>query len=173
MPDTRLEMNYKDFAPFFEYKDGQLIRKVSSKRSKAGVVGSKTTKGYLIVGHNGKYYFVHRIIYLLNHGNCPQFIDHINGIKTDNRIENLRQADIFTNHYNAKISLNNTSGAKGVHKLKRQKGYQARINVNGKRKHLGTFSTFELADEFVSLAREMLHGEFANHGHKGQLCHTD
>ena len=169
MPESRLEMRYEDFAPYFEYKDGQLIRKISSKQSRAGnVVGTKANKGYLIVGHMKKYWFAHRIVYLLNHGHCPKFIDHINGIKDDNRIENLREADISTNHYNCKIPSHNTSGAKGVHKLKSQKGYQAKISVAGKKKYLGTFPTFELADEFVSLAREMLHGEFANHGHKEQ-----
>lgn len=165
MPSTRLEMRYEDFAPFFEYKDGQLVRKISSKCSRAGdVVGTKATKGYLTVGHMGKYWFAHRIVYLLKHGSCPDFIDHVNGIKDDNRIKNLREADISTNHYNCKTPSNNTSGVKGVHKLKRQSGYQARINFGGKRKYLGTFPTFELADEFVSLARDMLHGEFANHG---------
>jgi hypothetical protein len=168
---NRLEMRYEDFAPFFEYKDGQLIRKISSKRSHAGdVVGVKMTKGYLTVGHMGKYWMAHRIVYLLKQGTCPDFIDHINGIKDDNRIENLREADISTNHYNCKTPVHNTSGAKGVHKLKRQTGYQARINFGGKRKYLGTFPTFELADEFVSLARELLHGDFANHGNKEQSC---
>jgi hypothetical protein len=162
---ARLEMRYEDFAPFFEYKDGQLIRKISSKRSRAGdVVGYPDKKGYLNVGHLGTYWKAHRIVYLLQHGDCPEFIDHINGIKDDNRIENLRKADISTNHYNCKIPVHNTSGAKGVHKLKLQKGYQATISVTGKRKYLGTFPTFELADEFVSLARDLLHGEFANHG---------
>jgi hypothetical protein len=162
---ARLEMRYEDFAPFFEYKDGQLIRTVDCKRKNKGqIAGNPDAKGYLKVTHKGKGYCVHRIIYLLQHGNCPDFIDHINGIKDDNRIENLREADISTNHYNCKIPVHNTSGAKGVHKLKRQTGYQARINFDGKRKYLGTFPTFELADEFVSLARDMLHGDFANHG---------
>jgi hypothetical protein len=165
MGSTRLEMRYEDFAPFFEYKDGQLIRTVDCKRKNKGqIAGSPDAKGYLKVTHKGKGYCVHRIVYLLQHGNCPDFIDHINGIKSDNRIENLREADISTNHYNCKIPVHNTSGAKGVHKLKRQTGYQARINFDGKRKYLGTFPTFELADEFVSLARDMLHGDFANHG---------
>jgi hypothetical protein len=162
---ARLEINLKDFLPFFEYKDGQLIRTVDCKhKNKGRVAGNPDAKGYLKVTHQGKGYFVHRIIYALHHGYCPDFVDHIDNDKINNRIENLREADITTNHYNCKLPSNNTTGAKGVHKLKRQSGYQARINFDGKRKYLGTFPTFELADEFVSLARNMLHGEFANHG---------
>jgi len=161
----RLAIHVEDFLPFFEYKDGQLIRTVDSKhKNKGRVAGHVDAKGYLKVSHKSKEYFVYRIIYAMHYGHCPDFIDHINGNKTDNRIENLRQADISTNHYNCKIPSHNTSGAKGVHKLKRQKGYQATISVTGKKKYLGTFPTFELADEFVSLARNMLHGDFANHG---------
>jgi len=162
---ARLEMKIEDFEPYFEYKDGQLIRKIDHKhKNKGRVAGSPDRKGYLKVTHKTKGYFVHRIVYLMHHGYCPDFVDHIDNDKTNNRIENLREADISTNHYNCRIPANNTSGAKGVHKLKQQNSYQARINFNGERKYLGTFPTLELADEFVSLAREMLHGEFANHG---------
>ena len=161
----RLEMRVEDFAPFFEYKDGQLIRTVDCKhKNKGRVAGSPDRKGYLKVTHKGKSYFVHRIIYLLHHGHCPDFVDHIDNDSTNNRIENLREADITTNHYNCKMPSHNTTGAKGVYKLRKNYGYQGSINIAGKRKYLGTFPTFELANEFVSLAREMLHGEFANHG---------
>jgi hypothetical protein len=161
----RIEIRLEDFLPYFEYKDGQLIRTVDCKhKNKGKVAGCPDAKGYLKVTHKTKEYFVHRIIFAMHHGYCPDFVDHIDNDKTNNRIENLREADISTNHYNCKIPSNNTSGAKGVHKLKRQSGYQARINFDGKRRYLGSFPTFELADEFVSLARDMLHGKFANHG---------
>jgi hypothetical protein len=162
---ARLEMRVEDFAPYFEYKDGQLIRTVDCKiRNKGRIAGSPDKKGYLKVTHKTKSYFVHRIIYLLHHGYCPDFVDHIDNNPANNRIENLREADITTNHYNCKIPSHNTTGAKGVYKLRNNYGYQGSINIAGKRKHLGTFPTFELADEFVSLARDMLHGEYANHG---------
>jgi hypothetical protein len=162
---ARLEMRLEDFEPFFEYKDGQLIRKIDQKhKNKGRIAGSPDAKGYLKVTHKTKGYMVHRIVFLLHHGYCPDFVDHIDNDHTNNRIENLRPADITTNHYNCKIPSNNKTGIKGVHKLKRQKGYQAVISYDKKKVYLGTFSTLALAGEFVGLARDMLHGEFANHG---------
>lgn len=165
MADTRLEMRYEDFAPFFEYKDGQLIRKVSSKRSRAGdVVGHADKKGYLNVGHLRKYWKVHRIVYLLKHGHCPQFIDHINGIKDDNRIENLREADISTNHYNCKKYTNNKSGTKGVYWHSSNGLWAVKISVKTKAKHIGCFDDLELAELVAMEARDKFHGKYANFG---------
>jgi len=157
----------EDFEPFFKVDGGKLIALRSTPRRRAGeAVGTPTNEGYLTFIHKGVNYRVHRIIYLLTYGTCPDVIDHINGIKDDNRPENMRQATVGENHCNSVIPSNNTSGAKGVHKLKNGNGYQASITHNKKRKFLGVFKTFKLADEFVCLAREMLHGEFANHGVK-------
>jgi hypothetical protein len=165
MTQKRLELDYEDLSKHFKVIGGDLVRLVDSKHTKAGdVVGSLSNEGYLRFGHNGNLYAVHRAIYLLTHGNLPRFIDHINGIKSDNRPENLREASNSQNCCNSKISVKNTSGVKGVHKLKNGKGYQGSITLNGKRKFLGVFETLELADEFVSLARDMVHGKFANTG---------
>ena len=164
MPAIKNEMKLEDFKPFFKYENGKLFRIKSRGKDVYKEVGYPDTKGYLNAGLNYKYYSVHRIIYLLNHGFCPDIVDHINGKKDDNRIENLRKADISTNHYNCKIPVHNTSGVKGVHKMKSGQGYQCRINYRGKRNYLGTFDTFAEAKEFTELARDLCHGEFANHG---------
>lgn len=162
---NRLVLSYEDFAPYFKVDGGNLVAIKKSKYRKVGdVIGSATTNGYLTFYHKKASYLVHRVIYFLTHGNCPRLIDHINGNKLDNRPENLRPCEESTNHFNSVIQSNNTTGFKGVHKLKDGLGYQAYINYNKKRKFLGTFKTVEDADEFVSLAREMAHGEFANHG---------
>lgn len=165
MTGKRLVLNYDDFAPYFKVEGGNLVViKKSKYRNVGDIVGSLTSEGYLNVYHKKAAYRVHRVIYLLTHGECPRIIDHINGNRLDNRPENLRPCEESTNHFNAVIQSNNTTGYKGVHKLKDGLGYQANINYNKKRKFLGTFKTAEDADEFVSLAREMVHGEFANHG---------
>lgn len=162
---ARLEMKIEDFEPYFEYKDGQLVRKASSKRSKSGdVVGCHDKKGYLTVGHLGTYWKAHRIVYLLAHGHCPEFVDHINGIKDDNRIENLREADINTNHYNCKKYTTNKSGTKGVYWHSSNNLWAVKISVKTKTIHIGCFDDLELAELVATEARDKFHGEYANFG---------
>jgi len=162
----RHNLKYEDFAPYFKVVGGHLVRLIDSPTSgKAGdIIGLKPFKNYITFGHNGKFYRAHRIIYLLTHGTCPDIIDHINGNIHDNRPENLRAADFNNNTQNAKINKKNSSGVKGVHQMKDGTGFQASITYNGKRKFLGLFKTLKEADEVISLARDMVHGQFANHG---------
>jgi hypothetical protein len=92
---------------------------------------------------------LHRLIaeqFIPNPNNYKN-VDHINGIKTDNRIENLRwcsQADNtrFDNH---KLRKNNTSGYRGITFDKRGNKYQTEANINGKQLYIGRFDTLEMA----------------------------
>lgn len=162
---ARIEMRYEDFAPYFKYEDGKLIRMVSSKMSYAGTaVGSKNKKGYLVFGHMSRYWNVHRVIYLLHYGHCPEFVDHINGVVDDNRIENLREADISTNHYNCKKYVTNKSGTKGVYWHSSNKKWAVQISIAGTKKRLGFYDDLELAELVATEARNKFHGKFANHG---------
>lgn len=86
----------------------------------------------------------HRIGFAIVHGYLPEFIDHINGDKTDNRIANLRPATKRTNGQNAKRQSNNTSGRVGVSWNKRRRQWHAYIYV-GKQIHLGWFASYEEA----------------------------
>jgi hypothetical protein len=161
----RSELNYDDFAKHFKVEGGNLIRLTNATRSRAGqIVGTPNSEGYLKFGHKRKNYFVHRVIYLLTHKTISECIDHVNGNILDNRPENLRAAVIRTNAYNAKLSSSNKTGCKGVHKMKDGSGYQASIRYNNKRKFLGLFQDFEDAKELITLVREVVHGEYANHG---------
>jgi len=86
-------------------------------------------------------------------------VDHINGNGLDNRKENLRLATTPQNVRNARLSLRNSSGFKGV-KRKRQK-WQASIVFNGKTIRLGVFDAREDAARAYDIAALLLHGEFA------------
>ena len=155
----------------FEYdkETGNLIWKIKpSSRGhhvKAGdIAGTLKSHGYLCVGINYNSYRAHRLIFLMHKGYLPKTIDHINGDKLDNRIENLRAATVGQNQHNRKTNANNTSGYKGVSWNKAQKKWTARITLERKNIHLGYFANVEEAAEVVRKAREELHGSFANHG---------
>ena len=149
-----------------EFRDGVLYNKVF--RSSHAVAGKRSAhshaKGYLEITLKSKSYLEHRIVFYMIHGYCPETVDHINGDKTDNRIENLRAATYSENQCNVPLASNNVSGHKGVSFHKRVKKWRAQISLNKVVKHLGYFETKELAVEFVELARDMLHNNFANHG---------
>lgn len=144
---------------------GVLTRKVRVAGSKepgtpVGCVGSK---GYLHVKVDGRLMTVHRIVFALTNGGLPEFVDHINGIKTDNRPKNLRAATKAENGWNRRNDRSNTSGSKGV-TLHRETGkWQAQCCLNGVKHYLGLYADIEAAASAVRAFREKHHGEFARH----------
>ncbi|EPR9081057.1 HNH endonuclease [Cronobacter dublinensis] len=152
-------LNYDRNTGAFTWKKG---RKPGTTGKAAG---SSHHSGYQIIGIYGISYMAHRLAWLIEYGEWPEaFIDHINGDKSDNRIENLRCADFSENRRNSKINKNNKSGIKGVSWNCEIKKWHARIWHQGNYKHLGFFSDIELAELVISEARIKFHGEFANLG---------
>jgi len=158
----------------FEYRDGDLHWKSRPPNlaSRGTVAGYKNTKDlYWRVAVQGKMYLKHRLVFLYHHSDLPKYVDHINGNREDNRIENLRLATRFENARNARLPRHNTSGIKGVFKAKKDKNWTCSLRTNKKLKTIGGFQTQESAQEFMELWREMAHGQFANHGyHQGALA---
>ena len=115
----------------------------------------------------GKRYINHRIIFFLHFGYCPEIIDHIDGIRTNNRISNLRAATLSQNQHNRKINSNNSSGHKGVYLHSTGKYWHVRIMKNRKLVISKYFplSEFQQACNYADEQRAILHGEFANNGH--------
>ena len=149
----------------FEYRDGSLYRKISLGRTKAGdKVGFVNDKGYISVNIDKQCIALHRIVWMMQHGEMPSLIDHIDGNRQNNRIENLRLANRFENSQNKRINKNNTSGVKGVFWHKKASKWKAEISCKNKIYGLGLYDDLKEADEVVCLARELLHGQFANHG---------
>ncbi len=103
----------------------------------------------------------HRIIWLIVYGECPKEIDHIDGDKLNNRLENLRKCDRSQNVWNRKRQKNNTSGFKGVHLHRQTNKWRAMIRVHRIKHDLGLHETPEDAHAAYCEAAARLHGEFA------------
>lgn len=139
--------NLLDYDP----NTGNFIWKIARNNNQiaAGTVaGRLTKKGYRHIGIDGKQYYAHRLAFLWMNGIEPtKQIDHINGIKDDNRWENLREATNLENHQNIGLCKNNTSGYNGVYYNKKANKWVSHIKSNNEYIYLGLFGTAELANE--------------------------
>ncbi len=158
-------MNQVLVAEYFDHKDGHLYWKKVMHPNKQYLVGQEVGSihktGYRHVTWMGKIHKVHRLIFLLEHGYLPKEIDHINGDRQDNRIENLREVSRSENQFNKAICSNNTSGFRGVNWHKHSKSWVVRVCTKGKTKILGYFKDLELAGLVADEARNLYHGKFA------------
>lgn len=94
----------------------------------------------------GRSFRVHRLVWMYhNDGQCPEYIDHIDGDNVNNRIENLREATKQQNGWNRGKNRNNTTGYKGVYFNKRLGKYRASVYLSGKVLHAGHYATAEEA----------------------------
>lgn len=111
-------------------------------------LGTDNGFGYLRITVFGKSYYAHRLAWFYMKGVWPDQIDHINGIKSDNRIDNLRSVNTQQNNQNKhKAQKNNTSKILGVSWHKKAKKWQAHICVYKQRKYLGLFEKIEDAEK--------------------------
>lgn len=144
-------------------KNGKLIYKISpAPIAKVGsVAGTLSGDGYILVKIQGSPYLAHRIVYYMIKGKQPSILDHINGDRSDNRIENLRPATQSQNLANAKKYKKSSSSYKGVAWHNRDKKWCANIKIEDKLKHLGYFTDeIEAAKAYDKAALELF-GEFA------------
>lgn len=116
---------------------------------------------YKQVGIDEEKYYAHRLVWLYVYGYLPEQVDHIDGNRLNNKLSNLREAKGSQNHYNKKIMSNNTSGYKGGFYCRQKKKWCARIQVDGKSKHLGFFNCPTAAHISYYHGAKKHHGEFA------------
>ena len=148
----------------FDYNNGCLVWKINRTNGvKAGdIAGSVQKSGYIRVSINDKPYSAHRLVFFWHHGYFPKFIDHIDRNRSNNKIENLREATPTQNQGNRNLSKTNTSGYRGVGWHKKYSKWVARISINGKLKNLGQFDDKEEARRVYCEAAKAHFGEFAN-----------
>ena len=139
--DKSKQFTQEELAKYFYYDEGLLRNKITrcGKAVKDRVAGSLNLNGYLAVQLNGVTILNHRVIFLLCKGYLPEEIDHADRNKTNNRIENLRDATRSQNIGNQELRRSNTSGYKGVSWHKGKKKWCAKICVHGEQVHLGNF----------------------------------
>jgi hypothetical protein len=123
-----------------------------------------STHGYPYGAVDDRKFSAHRIIWAIHHGYWPRDqIDHINGIRVDNRISNLRVVTHEENQRNSSMKRNNTSGVTGVSWNKLRSKWMARIMIDGRYRHLGSFDTLDAAAE-VRAEASRKHGYTDRHG---------
>ena len=164
----------------FEYRDGELYWKERPESDfdrpkhcaswnaqfagkKAGFISdTRLENDYVRLGYKGKRYRVHRIIFAMHHGYYPKMVDHIDNNKSNNKIENLREADRSKNAFNTPANITNTSGYKNVYWEKQTNKWRVSFRI-GKERHLKRFTLLEDAVEYAKELREKLHGDYARH----------
>jgi hypothetical protein len=148
----------------YDPETGVFVRKETGRSSGYGVgavVGTKDENGYLKVWHAGRLWRAHRLAWLYMTGEWPRHeVDHINGNRADNRMQNLRCVDHETNMENQRTARqDNKSKFLGVTWHKQPGKWRARITLRGKQTHLGHFPTPEAAHErYLEVKRQMHEG---------------
>ena len=135
----------------------------------AGCINPGT--GYRQIQLKSTVYLSHRLVWLYIHGCWPtNQIDHINGVRDDNRLENLRDVTRQENQRNRAKSTNNTSGHTGVYWNKAADKWHSRIKIDGKYNNLGLYADLQDAID-VRKAAEKQYGFHTNHGRvQRDLC---
>lgn len=149
---------------YYDPETGVFTWKVSrSGRVKVGqVAGCVDKQGYHVIRIDFVLYRTNRLAYLYVHNELPYMVDHRNTISSDNRISNLRAATRSQNGANSVLRKDNTSGYKGVYKLKSGK-WAAILRASGSKYCLGVHARIEdAAIAYMNAAIDHF-GEFARY----------
>lgn len=159
---TRLNQEYLHSILRYNLETGLFEWMVSRSGIKRKMAGHHRSDGYHSIVIDGKEYLSHRLAFLYVNGMWPkEEVDHINGIKDDNRWENLRECTKSQNGANRGLQENNTSGYRGVYWHKTKKKWRAVIRKQGKRYYLGEFFCPKVAAKVYNAAAIKHHGPFA------------
>lgn len=107
------------------------------------VAGSTDSHGHTQIKVDGKLHLAHRLAFLYATGATPAEVDHVNRVKSDNRLANLRGVSRSENLHNTAPCKRNKSGVKGVFWIERLGKWQAYISTAGKRRVLGCYAQFD------------------------------
>ena len=135
------------------------LQRVSRSTYPGTIAGTPNSNGHIQIRISGKRFFAHRLAWGFVYGEWPKgVIDHINGIRNDNRIINLRDVTISENAQNQRTPrMGSKSGYLGVSFVQSRGKWQAGITANGKFKFLGHFDSPEIAHAAYIDAKRVYH----------------
>lgn len=148
----------------FYYKDGHLFWKDVRFRREKGPLGTLNSRGYLTLNlrflEKPSFTTVHRIVWVVCYGeNAHGQVDHINGCRIDNRLENLRVCSRSQNRMNSRPDLKTKHTYKGI--TDKKSYYEASITKSGKKEYLGSSSNPKEAALIYNYAAERLFASYA------------
>jgi len=159
------KLTYERAAELLEYNPdtGALIwKKARPGCVRGALVGTRSSHGYTQIEVDYRLYKAHRVAWLLMTGGWPHFqIDHINGVRADNRWKNLRHATPLQNSRNRRPNANSKSGVTGVSWSEKTKRWHACLGLNNRTLHLGHHEKLEDAVAAREAAEREHYGEFA------------
>lgn len=122
----------------------------------------------LVPWFKGRRFQAHRVAWAFMHGDpLDSYVDHRNGIRHDNSIDNLRLASHSQNNHNMGMVSRNTSGFKGVSYSAQRRKWEAKVKLHGKTHHFGRFDSAEDAAIAATNGRLLLHGQYAVEASRG------
>ena len=154
VPLTRLVevLEYDPESGFFYWRVS-----LNARAPVGAIAGTLRPDGYIKIQIDLVPMMAHRIAWFWVHREIPEHeIDHINQVRWDNRIENLRLATSKQNKENQSLRVNNTSGHKGVHWDKAREKWMAFVVHHRKFKNLGRYDDLNQAIEVAEDARRQL-----------------
>jgi hypothetical protein len=141
---------------FWLERSGRGIKKSCS----GSLAGNLNNTGYRRVTLDRKMYLEHRLAWFWVHGEWPEYIDHINRDRSDNRISNLRPCSMSENLMNTVVRKNNKTGITGIHWDSKNGKWQTYITKDRTRVHLGQFDHYGFAVMARRMAESELFGSF-------------
>ncbi len=155
---------YRDAGTFMDFGMRSTEHMANQWNSRfSGKSAGGMTGGYYRVMIDGKHHMAHRVIWKMFNGEDPVFVDHIDGDKRNNKLENLRNVTHAVNMKNKSLYANSVTGVPGVEYHERDRVWRAKVGVDGKQLQLGSFQT---KDEAIAcrIGAEKVLGYHENHG---------
>lgn len=155
-------MTKRELRQYFDYHPdgGFIVKKQSSRRLVGSIIfGSLHHMGYRNFRFKNRTETFHRAVWIWHYGRLGKFVDHIDGNRTNNRIENLREVTQSQNGWNSKTPASNTHGVKGLYWDKRDSLWYCAVKANGVRKKIYSKHKHIVLEKLKNLRKEM-HGVY-------------